>query len=99
MTVFPKALAVRVVRVVWAVVLPIFSVPLELFVKPPLPAKVVETVSVPVLVSVIPVTAKLGMAIAVVPPMDWELVLKVCTPVPAVKVPPLLVSPALKVAG
>jgi len=68
---------------------PIFSVPVAAFVKLPVPAKAVATVKVPLFVSVTPVTVTLGMDH--VPVSDWALVLKVCTPVLAVKEPPLLI--------
>ena len=74
----------------------ILSVPVAALVNPPVPAKAVVTVSVPLLVKVTPVTVTLG--IEKFPVSAWELVSKVCTPVPAVKVP-LLVIPPRKVIG
>ena len=50
-----------------------FSVPVAPLVNPPLPANAVPTVSVPLLVSVTPVTVTLGMEIAFVPPIAWLL--------------------------
>ena len=74
----------------------IFSVPVALFVKPPVPANAVVTVSVLLLVSVTPVTLTLGMEN--VPVRACAFVSNVCNPAPAVKVP-LLVIPPLKVTA
>lgn len=69
------------------------------WVRPPVPIKAVSTVKVVLLVRVIPVTVTLGIEIAVAPPIAWSFVLKVCTPVPAVKVAPLWVIPPRKVTA
>lgn len=90
----PLAVAVSVVMVRFAPVAPMFNVLVPALVNPPVPARAVATVSVPLLVKVTPVTVTLGMEN--VPVSAWELVLKVCTPVLAVKVP-LFVMPLLKV--
>src|SRR4030042_5644543 len=74
----------------------ILSVPVALLVKPPVPANAVVTVSVLLLVSVTPVTVTLGMEN--VPVRACAFVLNVCTPVPALKVP-LLVIPPWKVTA
>ena len=61
---------------------------------PPVPESAVPTVSVLVFVRVTPVTVTLGMEN--VPVSAWALVVKVYDPVPAVKVPLLLVTPPRK---
>jgi len=91
--VFPLTEAVSVV-IPTAPVKLIFSVPVAALVRPPLPARVVDTVNELLLVSVTPVTVTLG--IVNVPISACELILKVCTPVLAVNVP-LLVIPLLNV--
>src|ERR1044072_7100706 len=73
---------------------PIFNVALAACVRPPDPERAVATVNVLLLVKVTPVTVILGMEN--VPLSCWELLSKVCTPVPAVNVP-LLVIPPLNV--
>ena len=62
-----------------------FSVRVAALVRPPVPTSAVATVKSPLLVTVTPVTVMLG--IASVPFRACAAVLKVCTPVPAVKVP------------
>jgi hypothetical protein len=58
----------------------------------PDPARAVETDNVPLFVNVIPVTVTLG--IDIVPERAWPLVLNVCTPVLAVKVPLFAIPPS-----
>ena len=89
----PTALAVRV-EIPRTPVKFILSVPVPALVNPPVPAKAVVTVSVPLLVRVTPVTVTDG--IEKVPLSACELVSKVCTPVPALKLL-LLIIPPLKV--
>ena len=84
------------VSVVIAEAVPMFSVALAAWVSSPVPDSAVPTVSVLLLVRVTPVTVTLGMEN--VPVSACELVSKVYTPVPAVKVP-LLVMPPRKVAA
>ena len=74
MTVLPLTVAVSVV-IPTAPVKLIFSVPVAALVRPPLPARVVDTVNELLLVSVTPVTVTFG--IVNVPVSDWELVSKV----------------------
>ena len=75
---------------------PIFKVALAAWVKVPVPVNAVLTFNVLLLVNVTPVTVTLGMVNVLV--SAWLLVLKVCTPLPAVKVP-LLVIPPWKITG
>src|SRR5947209_5703842 len=84
------------VNVVMPDVPPMLSVALPACVTPPDPERAVPTVNVLLLVTVTPVTVTLG--IVNVPFRFWALVSKVCTPVPALNVP-LLVIPPLKVTG
>ena len=93
MTVLPTAVAVRLVM---AEDPPKLSMPDALFVRPPVPASAVAMMSVPLLVKVTPVTVTLG--IMKLPVRACELLLKVCMPELAVKVP-LLVMPLLKVGA
>jgi len=97
-TPLPEAEAVSVVMPTAPVKL-MWSWPVALLVSPPVPAKAVVTVKLPLLVNVTAVTVILGMVMALVPPMAWLLVPKVCTPVPAVKVEPSWVRPPLKVTS
>ncbi len=92
----PDADAVRVVMVE---VPPMFNTAPLPWVSPPVPVKAVATVKVVLLVRVTPVTVMLGIEIAVVPPIDWLFVSKVCTPDPAVKVVPLWVIPPRNVTA
>ena len=65
---------------------PMFNIPVVPCVKPPVPDNAVPTVNVPLLVRTVgEVTVTLGME--KVPVSAWLLLLKVCTPVLAVKVP------------
>ena len=84
----PPAVAVNVVI---PDVPPMFSVPVAALVNPPVPDSAVPTVRVPLLVSVTPVTVTFG--IENVPLSAWLLVSKVCTPVPALKLPLLVIPP------
>jgi hypothetical protein len=84
------------VNVVMADVPPIFRMALAAWVKLPDPESAVLTVKVLLLVTVIPVTVT--FAIVNRPLSCCALVSKVCTPVPALKAP-LLVMPPLKVTG
>ena len=84
------------VNVVIPDVPPIFRVALAAWVNPPVPDKAVPTVNVLLLVSVTPVTVTLG--IDNVPASACAFVSNVCTPVPELKVP-LLVMPPLNVTG
>ena len=84
------------VSVVMPEVPPILSVALAAWVKPPVPKSAVPTVKVLLLVKVTPVTVTFG--IVNVPVSCCALVSKVYTPVPALKVP-LLVMPPRKVTG
>ena len=77
MTVLGLTLAVRVVM---AEVPPIFKIAPLPWVSPPVPLKAVPTVRVVLFVRVTPVTVTLGIDIAVVPPIAWLFVSKVCTP-------------------
>ena len=95
MTVFPLAVAVSVVMAGAPVKL-IFRVPVAPFVNPPFPARADVTVNAALFVTVIPLIVTFG--IDKVPTSVWALVLNVCTPVPAVKVP-LLVMPPWKVTA
>ena len=79
------------VNVVIPDVPPMFSVALVACVRPPVPESAVLTVNVLVLVRVIVVTVTLGMEN--VPVNACALVLNVCTPVPAVNVPLLVIPP------
>ena len=72
----------------------IFSVPVAALVNPPVPARAVATVNMPLFVNVTVVTVTLG--IDNVPASACAFVSKVWTPLPAVKVA-LLVIPPLKV--
>ena len=77
----------------------IFSVPVAALVNPPVPASAVATVRVPLLVKTVG-EATVTLGIEKVPVSAWELVSKVCTPLPAVKVPvAFLVMPPRKVTG
>ena len=87
---FPLAVAVIVV-IDGGPANPILSMPDPALVNPPVPAKAVVTVNVLLFVSVIPVTVILG--IENVPVRACKFVSNVCIPVPAVKVPLLIIPP------
>ena len=61
------------------------------FVKPPVPASAAETVRIPLFVRVTPVIVIFG--ILTIPFIDWEFVVKLYMPVPAVKVPLFVIPP------
>lgn len=75
---------------------PIFRVAFAACDSSPVPESAVATVRVLLFVSVTPVTVMLG--IDNVPVTDWELVLNVYTPVPAVKVPLFVIPPWIVIA-
>ena len=65
--------------------------------REPVPARAVETLNEVRLFSTLtPFTVKLGMVVELEPSMAWLLVANIYTPVPAVKVVPLLIRPPLK---
>ena len=69
----------------------ILTVPVAAFVKLPVPLNRVPTVNVPLFVTVMVVIVVVG--IDNVPVSAWALVLNVCTPVLAVKVPLFVMPP------
>jgi len=85
------------VRVVTEQVPPRFSVPDELLLNVPVPARAVLAVNVPLFVNTMVVTVTLGIVVVVLPPTACALVENVCTPVLAVNVVALFVMPLAKV--